>query len=142
MNFSLHQAMSSQITHTIIEHTPLSTYTRHLPLDFQQLCPFYSLSQPYHVTASHPLQVTTNRAREGGTKEHRANQRHQHETHSVTYVPGLSTLSYFSRIVGQASTVIPLLPKVTFRPSIQRNLGLPRIRPSLTSAIHTLIAVR
>ena len=41
-----------------------------------------------------------------------------------------------------ASTVIPLLPKATFTPSIQPNLGLPRTRPSLTSAVDTLLAKR
>ena len=60
--------------------------------------------------------------------------------------PGLSTLSYLSRIVAQpprraASTVISLLPKATFTPSIQPNLGLPRTRPPLTSAINNFEAV-
>ena len=41
-----------------------------------------------------------------------------------------------------ASTVIPPLPKSTFTPSIQPNLGLPRTRPPLTSAIDTLLAIR
>ena len=35
-----------------------------------------------------------------------------------------------------------LLPKATFTQSIQPNLGLPRTRPSLTSAINTLLAIR
>ena len=41
-----------------------------------------------------------------------------------------------------ASTVIPLLPKATFTPSIQPNLGLPRTRQPLTLAINTLLAIR
>ena len=41
-----------------------------------------------------------------------------------------------------ASTVIPLLPKATFTPSIQPNLGLIRTRLPLTSAINTLLAIR
>ena len=41
-----------------------------------------------------------------------------------------------------ASTVIPLLPKATFTPFIQPNLGLPRTRPPLTSAINTFLAIR
>ena len=41
-----------------------------------------------------------------------------------------------------ASTVIPPLPKATFSPSMQPNLGLPRIRPPLTSAINALLAIR
>ena len=40
-----------------------------------------------------------------------------------------------------ASTVIPLLPEATFTPSIQPSLGLPRTRPTLTSAINTLLAI-
>ena len=41
-----------------------------------------------------------------------------------------------------ASTVIPLLPKITCTASIQHNLGLPRTSPPLTSAINTLLAIR
>ena len=37
--------------------------------------------------------MITTRAWEGGPKEHRAKQRWPRETHSVTYVPGVSTLS-------------------------------------------------
>ena len=37
---------------------------------------------------------------------------------------------------------IPLLTKATFTPSIQPNLGLPRTRPPLTSAINTLLTIR
>ena len=40
-----------------------------------------------------------------------------------------------------ASTVIPLLPKATYTPSIQPNLGLPRTRLPLTSPINTLRAI-
>ena len=41
-----------------------------------------------------------------------------------------------------AYTVILLLPKATFTPSIQPMFGLPRTRPPLTSAINTLLAIR
>ena len=41
-----------------------------------------------------------------------------------------------------SSTVIPLLPKDTFTPSIQPNLGLPRSRSPLTSANNILLAIR
>ena len=41
------------------------------------------------------------RAWEGTPKEHRAKQRWPRETHSVTYVPGLSTLSGLRSIVAQ-----------------------------------------
>ena len=54
----------------------------------------------------YPLHVITTRAREGGPKEkeHRAKQKWRRETHSVTYVPGLFTLSDLSRIVAQPPT--------------------------------------
>ena len=58
MTFSLHQGgvvMSSQIKNTHShQDTPLSRHTCHLSLDFLYLRPFYSLSQPHHVTASLP----------------------------------------------------------------------------------------
>ena len=41
-----------------------------------------------------------------------------------------------------ASTVIPLLPKVTFTRSIQPNFGLPCPRVKLSFAIDTLLAIR
>ena len=57
--------------------------------------------------------MITTRAREGGPKEHRAKQKWQRETRSVTYVPGLSTLSDLSRINTQPhrhSSVAPRPP--------------------------------
>ena len=41
-----------------------------------------------------------------------------------------------------ASSIIHLLPKATFTPSFQPNLGLPHTRPPLTSAIYTFLAIR
>ena len=41
-----------------------------------------------------------------------------------------------------ASTVITLIPKATFTPSIQPNHGLPHTRTSLNSAINTILAIR
>ena len=46
--------------------------------------------------------MITTRAREGGPKEHRAKQKWPRETHSVTYVLGLSTLSDLLRINAQS----------------------------------------
>ena len=48
------------------------------------------------------------------------------ETHSVTYAPGLTTLSNISRIVTQPPPSLLCFPKATFRTSIQPNLGLSR----------------
>ena len=94
MAFSLHQGgvvMSSHIKHTHRhQDTPLSPYT---------LFTVY----PNHIMQCHPssLHVITTRAWEGGPKEHRTKQKWPRETHSITYVPRLSTLSGLSRIVAQ-----------------------------------------
>ena len=106
-------------------------------------CPFFTV-YPNRIMRRHPtpLQVKTTRAREGGPKEHRGKQKWPRETHSFTYAPGLSTLSYLRAHCRAASTVIPLLPKATFTLSIQPNLGLPRTRPPRTSAINNLLAIQ
>ena len=141
MAFSLHQGGShvkSDNTHTQSSNIhPLAHILNTCALIFSYLRTFYSLSQPHF----YPIQVITTRAPEGGPKEHTAKQKWERETHSVTDVPGLSTLSNLS-IVHAASSVIPLLPEVTFTPSIQQNLRLPRTRPPLTSASSTLLAIR
>ena len=134
--------MSSQITHTDShQDTPLSPYTWHLSFDFQYLRPFHNLSQPHHVTASH-LSPRDNHPSTGGRSE---------RTHVVPSKNGRVKLIQLHSYQGSrlfpifrraASTVIPLLPKATFTPSIQPNLGLPRNRPPLTSAINTLLAIR
>ena len=115
MTFSLHQGgvvMSSQIKHTQSnQDTPFSPYTWRLSLDFQLLRPFYSLSQPYHVTASLPSSGDNHQARKGGPKEHSAKQK--------WYIFNLIQVHmYQGSPLFAASTVIPLLPKATFTPSI------------------------
>ena len=61
---------------------------------------------------------------------------------SVTCSPGLSTLSYFSSIVAQPLPSFFCCPRPpSHRPS-SLNLGLPRTRPPLASAINTLLAIR
>ena len=81
--------MSSQITHThthtIFNIPPLAHILDIWALIFSSSCNFI------------PLHVITTRAREGTPKEHSAKQKWPRETHSVTYVPGLSTLSDLSR---------------------------------------------
>ena len=88
-----------------------------------------------HPTA---LQVITTRAR-GAVRKNTGPIKWPLETHSVIYVPGLSTLSDLLRIDVHR---ISLLPKPTYTPSIQPNLDLPRTRSPLTSAINTLVAIR
>ena len=55
-----------------------------------------------HPTA---FQVITTRVREGGPKEHKAKQKWPRETHLVTYVPGICTLSDLSRSLHRHSSV-------------------------------------
>ena len=52
-----------------------------------------------------------------------------------------STLSPIFLAFCRAYTVIPLLPKAIYTPSIQPNLSLPRTRSRFTSAINTLLAI-
>ena len=87
--------MSSQITHH--QHTPLA----HI-LD---ICALIFGSCALFTVYPTPIQVITTGAREGGPKEHKAKQKWERETHSVTYVPGLSTLSDLSRRVHRHSSV-------------------------------------
>ena len=77
--------------------------------------------------------MITTRAREGGPNEHRAKQKWKRETNSVSYAPGLFSLSHLSRIFAQPQS----FRQGHFTPSIQSNLGLPRTRPPLTAAINT-----
>ena len=92
---------SSQITHTLINIQPLARIL--------EICAFISSSSalftvyPNRIMYRHltPLQVITTRAREGGPKGHKAKQKWPRETHSVTYVPGLSPLSNLLRIVAK-----------------------------------------
>ena len=85
--------IKSDNTHTIINIHHLA----HI-LDICAL--IFSSSALFAVSSNHiiwrhptPLQVITTRARVGGPKEHRAKQNWPLETHSVTYVPGLTTVS-------------------------------------------------
>ena len=146
MTFSLHQegvVMSSQVKHTHSQQdTPLSPYTWQLSLDVQKLRPFYSLSQPYHVTASLPFPCDNHQIM-GGRSERTQRQAKMAALNSLSYIctRALHAFRSFAHCRA-ASTVIPLLPNATFTPSIQPNLGLPRTRPPLTSAINTLLAIR
>ena len=90
----------------------------------------------------YPLHVTTTRAREGGPKEYKG-QTKMAAWNSFSYICTRALHSFRSFAhCRAASTVIPLLPKATFTPSIQPNLGLPRTRPPKTSATNTILAIR
>ena len=145
MTFSLHQGgvvMSSQITHTHNhQDTPLSPYTWLLILDFQYLRPFYSLSQLHHLTASLPSPCANHQSTEGRSERTQC-QAKISAWNSFSYICTRALHSFRSFAhCRAASTVFSLLPKVTFTPSIQPNLGLPRTRPPLPSAINTLLDI-
>ena len=87
--------MSSQIKHTAIKIHPLDHILDTWALIFSSW-PFLQ----FIPTASLPSPCDNHQS-EGGPKEHSAKEKWLRETHSVTYVPGLSTLSDLSRIVAQ-----------------------------------------
>ena len=135
MTFSLHQGgvvMSSQIKHTHShQDTPLSPYTWHLSLDFLQLRPFYSLSQPHHVTASLPSPCDSHQSM-GERSERTQGQAKMAAWNSFRYICTRTLHSFRSFAhCRAAATVIPLLPKATFTPSIQLNHDLPRTHVGL-----------
>ena len=144
MIFSLHQegvVMSSPITHA-------QSPTIHLLAHTLGFCAFTSVVAPFSQFISTPscngipplsrcISPQSTGGRSEGTQELRKNGRvklnHVLRTRALH-----SFLSLARRCV--TSTVIPLLPKATFTPSIQPNLGLPRTHPPITSAIITLLA--
>ena len=144
MTFTLHGGgvyivMPRPITHTIIKHTPFSPY---IPAHWFSVVAFHSLSQPHNVTATHPSPGDKHQ-NTGERSERTQGQAKLVSWNSFSYLCTRALYSYRSFAHWcAASTVIPLLPKATLTPSIQPNLGLPRTRPPLTSAIETLLAKR
>ena len=79
----------------------------------------------------------------GGRSERTQCQTKMTAWNSCSYVCTRALHSFRSFAYCRADfTVIPLLPKATFTPTIQPNLGLPRTRHQLTSASNTLLAIR
>ena len=114
-------------------HTHTYPYTCHLCLVF---------STAHYLTASLPIHVITTRAWKGGQKEYSAKQKiSAWNSFSSICTRALHSFRSFAHCLA-ASTVIPMLPKATITLSIQPNLGLPRTRPPLTSAINTLLEIR
>ena len=146
MSFSLHQGwvvMPSQITHihTIIKIHPLAHLLDSWASIFSSLPFFYILSQPHHVTTSLPS-PGDNHQITGGRSERTRCQAKMATWNSFSYICTRALHSFRSLAHCRAASVISLLPKATFTPSIQPNLGLPRTRPPLTSAINTHLAIR
>ena len=92
--------MSGRITHTSSNIHLFAHIFESCTLIFS-ICALYSLSQPHHVTASHPSPGDNHQSTGGRPNEHRDKQKWPPETHSITYIPRLSTLYNLSRIVSQ-----------------------------------------
>ena len=132
MTFSLHKGMvvmSSQTTHTVINIHPLAHIFDICVLIFSSCASHHSLRDKHQSTR--------------GWFERTQGQAKMSAWNSFSYIctRALHSSRYFAHWRADTA-VIPLLPKATFTPSIQPNLGLPRTRPPLTSAIITLLAIR
>ena len=68
-------------------------------------------------------------------KEPRNHAKWTRETQSSTYALGLSTPYYLSRTVSQSAQSLFCVPKATFTPSIQCNLGLTLTNSSFSQVI-------
>ena len=89
--------VKSDNTHTIIIIIhPLAHTLGTCALIFNS-CALFTV-YPNRIMWRHPtlLQVITAKSRESGPKDHRTKQKLPRETHSVTHIPGLSTLSAIS----------------------------------------------
>ena len=115
--------MSSQITHTIINIHPL--------VHILNICALIFSSCALFTVYPTPLQWWD-------AEEHRAKQKWQRETHSVTYVPGLSTLSDLAQLPS-SFLCYPRTPSLHSSRLTSVSLVSP---PPLTSAINTLLAMR
>ena len=133
--------VKSDNTHTIISIHPIDHIPDICPLIFSSFTLF--TVYPNSIMKQHPtpLQAITIRAREGGPKEHRAKQNWQRETHSVTCVPGLSTLSDLSSIDTQPPPTFLCRPRPPSHHAPSLTLVSSTRRP-LTSAINTLVGIR
>ena len=109
--------MSSHITHTIIRHTSFAYI-----LD---TCTFIFRSCELFTDYPNHIMYQSCRAWEGGPKEHKAKQKCPCETHSVTYVSGLSTLSDLLHIVMQSPLSLLCCPMPpSHRPSSLTSVSL------------------
>ena len=132
--------MSSQITHTQSSLIlPLGNIIDICALIFS-CCAIFTV-QPHHVTASHPSPGDNHQSTRGRSERTQA-QANMAEWDSFSYICPRALHSFRSFMHWRAVyTVILLLPKATFTPSIQPNLGLLCTRPPLTSGINTLLAI-
>ena len=134
--------MSSQITHTHNhKHTPLSPFTWHLRL-FSVVVPFSHFIQTASCNGiPHTLQVITTRAQRVVRNNTGPSKMAAWNSFSYTWTRALHSFRTFTNCRAN-STVIPLLPKATFTPSIKHNLGIPRTRPPFTSAIYAPLDIQ
>ena len=120
--------VESDNTHTIINIHPLAHLLDICSLIFSSLRPFYSLSQPHHITAYHPSPGDNNQST-GGRSERTLGPGKMAAWNSFSYISTRALHSFRSfahcRV---AFTVIPLLHKATFTPY---NLTLVSLVPAL-----------
>ena len=131
--------ISNQITHTQSSNKHhLARILDTCALIFSCLCPFYRLSQPHHVTASHSSPGHNHQSTRGRSEKTQEEAK-MAAWNSFSYIctRALHSFRFFA-----ASTAIPLLPTATFTPSIQPDLDLPSTRHPLTSSINTHLAIR
>ena len=136
MTFSLHQGgivMSSQITHTQLSNIHSLAHILDICSLMFNSCVLFSLFQRHHVTASHPCPSDHHQRWEGSPKDHSSKQK-------WASTRTLHSLQFFTHCYA-ASTIIPLLPKAIFTPSIQPNMGLPCTCIRLTSPVNTLLVI-
>ena len=128
--------MSIQITHT---HTQSSTYsTQPIYLtQFSLAAPFLRFVETASCNGINPSAGDNHQSTGGWSK------RQGKAKISFNYICTSPPHAFWSFAhCRAASTVIPLMTKATFTPSIRPNLGLPRAHPPLTSAINSLQAKR
>ena len=143
MTFSLHQGvvvMSSQIKQTHShQDTPISPYTTPEPW-FSVVAPFLQFIPTASCNGIPPSPCDDHQSM-GGRSERTQGQAKMAAWNLFSYICTRALHAYRSLVhCRAASTVVPLLPKATFTPSIQPYLGLHLTHPSLTLAINTFLA--
>ena len=103
---------------------------------------YLCLPQPHHVMAFHPSQGDKPPERGRAVRKNGRPSKYSLVKNSIIYICTRALHSFLSFSHCRTDSIaISLLPEAIFMPSIQHNLGLPRPRPPLTSAISTLLAI-
>ena len=127
--------MSIQITPTQLDqYTPLNPYTRQLLLDFQYLRPLRCLLQPLHLTVSYSSQGDNSPDLERAVQKNAGPRKNGRVNFINICTKARHSFLVFARCHA-SSSLIPLLLKPTFTPSIHPTyLDLPT-RPPLPTPV-------